>query len=498
MHIKDFITQFAKYLEEMAREEYLTGAGLKSKCETDAISERYEHLLVRRHYEEILKRARRARNPEQKERFERLSWHLMDSIVIAEYSTDDYETAEINATAVMEGVRYPFQALCSGLETHPDATMRAKFAKAYLRVIDRKLNPLLKEQTEGQITAYNRFTTYMNTWDYVSHLKQIDFDLLRRRLLWLMEETETHYITRMDSHCQKVLGRPFDGLNAEESITYVACPMLHRDKFPKERMVEVCAKTFAGMGLHFAEMPNLHLDTEDRPKKDQRAFCIPIRVPEEVRLVIRPNDGFAAYKTFLHEGGHAWHFACTDPKLPYEFRTLPRSDALTETYAFLTEQISQDPRWLCDIAGLTAKQADELADACDIGNMLLFRRYVGKLCYELEHATHPTDHEWNKRRYAAILTQATGFRYEETRFLHDMDGMIGSVDYLLAWINEAHLRKYLIGNFGEDWWRKKETGDFLRELWKEGDGIGVKELAEKIGADHLDTSPLKDTLLLQR
>ena len=364
-------------------------------------------------------------------------------------------------------------------------------------MVDRKLTPLLKELTEGQLTEYRRFSTFMNTWDYVSQLKQVNFDLLRRRLMWLMEETEVRYVARMDAHCRKVLGRPFGDLSAEDSITYIAYPMLHRKKFPKESMIEVCAKTFAGMGLHFAEMPNLHLDTEDRPKKDQRAFCSTVRVPEEVRLVIKATDGFAAYKTFLHEGGHAWHYACTDPKLPYEFRTLARSHALTETYAFLTENISQDPRWLCDIAGLSAKAADELAEACIIGNALLFRRYVGKLFYELEHASHPTDHEWNKRRYAEILTQATGFKHEGTRFLHDMDGMIGSVDYLLAWINEAHLRKHLIANFGEDWWRKKETGDFLRELWKEGDKIGVRELAERIGADHLDTSPLRDTISLK-
>jgi len=393
--------------------------------------------------------------------------------------------------------RVYFFTLRAELETNPDADMREKFAKAYTRVIDRKLNPLLKEMNDGQLTEYRRFSTFMNTWEYVSQLKQVNFDLLRRRLMWLMEETDTQYAARMDVHCRKILGKPFDGLPAQANVYHIAYPMLFSSRFPKTRMIEVGAKTFAGMGLHFGEMENLHLDTEDRPKKDQRAFCCAVRVPEEVRLVIRATDGFAAYKTFLHESGHAWHYACTDPKLPYELRNLARSNALSETYAFLTESISQDPRWLCDIAGLSAKQADELAEACEIGNTLLFRRYVGKLFYELEHATHPTDHEWNKRRYAAILTQATGFQHGETRFLHDMDGGIGSVDYLLAWINEAHLRKYLIGTFGEDWWRKKETGDFLRELWKEGDGIGVKELAEKIGADHLDVSPLRDLISLK-
>ena len=43
---------------------------------------------------------------------------------------------------------------------------------------------------------------------------------------------------------------------------------------------------------------------------------------------------------------------------------------------------------------------------------------------------------------------------------------------------------------GDDWWRRPETGALLRELFREGTRPTTEEIAERIGFDLLDTTPL--------
>ena len=79
---------------------------------------------------------------------------------------------------------------------------------------------------------------------------------------------------------------------------------------------------------------NVHLDTEARPTKSPRAFCSVPRVPDEVYLVIAPHGGRDDYAALFHEGGHAEHYAHTDPELAFEFRMLG-DNSVTESFAFL-------------------------------------------------------------------------------------------------------------------------------------------------------------------
>ena len=71
-----------------------------------------------------------------------------------------------------------------------------------------------------------------------------------------------------------------------------------------------------------------------------------------------------------------------------------------------------------------------------------------------------------------------------------MDSGFYSADYLRAWIRSAQLRAYLRREVGDDWWRRAETGDQLRALFFEGTRPSSEEIAQRLGFEPLDTSPL--------
>ena len=61
----------------------------------------------------------------------------------------------------------------------------------------------------------------------------------------------------------------------------------------------------------------------------------------------------------------------------------------------------------------------------------------------------------------------------------------------------ALVRKALGGLYrkvGEDWWRREETGEFLRSLFFEGTRPSSEGVAARIGFDPHDTAPLEEEL----
>ena len=99
------------------------------------------------------------------------------------------------------------------------------------------------------------------------------------------------------------------------------------------------------MGIDPLAAGRITLDTGEREGKRARAFCAPVRVPDEVYLVLRPHGGQTDWTTFLHELGHALHFAYMRPDLAFEYRWLG-DNSITEGYAMLFDHLMKDAGWL--------------------------------------------------------------------------------------------------------------------------------------------------------
>ena len=171
---------------------------------------------------------------------------------------------------------------------------------------------------------------------------------------------------------------------------------------------------------------------------------IPADPPTVVHLITRPQGGLPDYQGFLHEAGHALHYAGCDPDLPYTFRALSRDHALTEIYSFLIESITREPGWHERHFDLSPAQAAENAEATIFLHSFLFRRYVAKFLFEMDFWSRFPEDGGTSEGYAERLTEATGYVYRADGFVADMDAGFYSADYLRAWIRSAQVRTYLL------------------------------------------------------
>ncbi len=259
----------------------------------------------------------------------------------------------------------------------------------------------------------------------------------------------------------------------------------------------VCVATLRSLGLDVEAARGIRLDLEDRPQKSPRACVIPSDPPRLVHLITRAQGGLHDYEAFLHEAGHALHYAGCDPELPFTFRRLARDHALTEIYSFLLDSIVHEPGWHVAQFGLAETEAREHAAAAGFVNTLLYRRYSAKLGFELDFWGRFAEDGGTAEGYAARLTEATGIRYPDENFLADMDSGFYSADYLRAWLRAAQLRAWLRREVAADWWRRPGTGELLSGLFKEGTRPSSEEIAARIGFAPLDTGPLVAELAAQ-
>jgi hypothetical protein len=260
--------------------------------------------------------------------------------------------------------------------------------------------------------------------------------------------------------------------------------------YTKERATEICLQTLVALGFDLNAQTNIKLDLDDRPQKAPRACVIASDPPKIVHLITRAQGGLHDYQAFLHEAGHALHYAGCDPALPYIFRRIARDHALTEIYSYIVEAISREPEWHELYFGLSPEQARENAEATTFLEALLFRRYEAKLRFELGFWTRFASDGGTPAGYEENLTEATGVRYRSDGYLSDMDAGFYSADYLRAWIRSAQLRRHLVSEIGADWWRSPQTGELLRSLFREGTKPTSEEIAGRLGFDPLDTTPL--------
>ncbi|MEK6321501.1 MAG: hypothetical protein AABN33_07445 [Acidobacteriota bacterium] len=480
---------FAEFNVACAREHYLFQSGQKNTLEIAPIYECYSHLFDRSLVDGL---KRELTDSSADSETENVSIRRFFAFAVEQFLEDSVkrlteEIGQFEAAATVEwmGGELTFQDSTLAITTEAGRESRRAIYSRRLAVIEEsngfRAERLLKLHETARSLEYSSYV------DLFEQLRRLDYSAIARQAANLLSRTEQVYVTRLD----EVLMRGF-GLRVDEAERSDAMYLLHLtsfdDQFPQEQMLQVYRETMAGLGITVNEQKNIAIDSEPRRRKNPRAFCVPISVPDDIRLVIRPAGGQSDYQSFLHESGHAQHYGWAAADLPPEFK-YTGDYALTETYAFLFNHLISDSDWLAAFLGI--KDSAEFARSVMLARLVSVRRYVAKLMYERQlHLGE--DLAESAELFAQLQTRATFFKTDPAEFLFDLDDSFYSASYLRAWAFEVSLREYLKTRFGSRWWASRRTGDFLKEIWETGDRYTADEMADQIGIGPIRFGPLID------
>ncbi|MDQ3822505.1 MAG: hypothetical protein M3321_04615 [Actinomycetota bacterium] len=495
----EFESQLQRYLYERSEEGRAVRVGEKDVSEQAAIVARYADLFSRDQLEALREAEEAAPEGAERERLYRLRKTCESGLVVAELAERDdaLETALLAARVTFRGEEIPLRTAQARLALLPEYRDREELGEVHARASaefnDDRLG-LLRAGEELEVELSGEPDPVARSEDE----KDISLADLERALAGAAERTTGAFRRLREHWFERLLGAEREPIPTSYHTAYMRRLSPLDSIYTKERAVDVCLATLGRLGFDPASDPNIRLDLEDRPQKSPRACVIASDPPQIVHLITRAQGGLHDYQAFLHEAGHALHYAGCDPSLPYTFRRLSRDHALTEIYSFIVEAITHEPGWHAEHFALSDEQARENAEATLFLEALLYRRYVAKLQFELDFWSRFAEDGGTPRGYEERLTEATGVRYRSDMYLSDMDAGFYSADYLRAWIRAAQLRVYLRREVGEDWWRRSQTGDLFRGLFFEGTRPSSEEVAGRLGFDPLDTGPLEEELAAAR
>jgi hypothetical protein len=486
----EFEQQLQRYLYERSEEGRAVRVGEKEVSEQAAIVARYADLFSRDQLQ-TLHQEEQGADGEQREWLYRLRKTCESGLIAAELAEkdDELENAILAARVTFKGEELPLRSAVAQL-----AVLSDYYDRDVLGELQREKSAEFNEARLELLRAYEELEADLTEEpDPIARSeeeKQISLRELESVLRAASERIESVFLELRETWFERLLGPERERQPSSAHMGYIRRLSPLDATYTKERATEVCLATLSALGFDLAADRNIRLDLDDRPQKSPRACVIASDPPHVVHLITRAQGGLHDYQAFMHEAGHALHYAGCDPNLPYTFRRLSRDHALTEIYSYISEAITREPGWHAEHFGLSEEEAQTNAQATVFLEALLFRRYTAKLQFELDFWSHFEQAGTESDDYAEKLTAATGVRYPRDGHLADMDGGFYSADYLRAWIRHAQLRAYLIDQIGEDWWRSEQTGEILRELFAEGTKPSSEEIAVRLGYEPYETAPL--------
>ncbi|MGZ4352227.1 MAG: hypothetical protein ACXVZ4_01660 [Gaiellaceae bacterium] len=488
--LAEYEERLRRYYYERSEEGRAVRVGEKEISEQAEIVARYTDLFTRGQLD-ALRELEEASSGDERERCFRLRLACEYGIVSGELAAreDAHENRLLAERVEFGGESLPLraaQARLAVLESYADREQLGRIqAEASAAFNDERLELIgageaLSADLSGEPDAVARN----------EHEKGISLFELSAALKQASDDSTAAFERLRDRWFERLLGADREVLPSSYHVGWMRRLSPLEATYTRERATEVCLDTLAALGFDLADDPNVRLDLDDRPQKAPRACVIASDPPQVVHLITRAQGGLHDYQAFLHEAGHALHYAGCDPSLEYTFRRIARDHALTEIYSYIVEAISREPAWHAHYFGLSDAEAAENAEATTFLEALLYRRYEAKLRFELDFWTRFADDGGTPAGYEEYLTAATGVRYRRDGYLADMDAGFYSADYLRAWIRSAQLRAHLVAEVGEDWWRSPETGELLRALFREGTKPTSEQIAARLGFEPLDTRPL--------
>lgn len=325
----EYEDRLSRYLFERSEEGRAVRVGEKEVSEQAAIVERYRDLFSVSQLD-VLREAEESAGAEERELLYRLRKTCESGILSAELAAreDELENRILAARVEWRGEELPLrsaQAKLAVLPGYGDRDELGSLANAESAQFNDSRRELLAagEALEAELSGEPDAIARNAEEKGISLLE------LERALDAAARASADVYATMRERWFDTLLGPEREHVPTSNHTSYLRrlSPLEHT--YTKERAVEVCVATLSALGLDIANTPGIRLDLDDRPQKSPRACVIASDPPNVVHLITRAQGGLHDYQAFLHEAGHALHYAGCDPRPPIhvpQALTRPRAD----------------------------------------------------------------------------------------------------------------------------------------------------------------------------
>jgi|GEM_PF-2051364 len=398
--------------------------------------------------------------------------------------SDQIEAAEASAIVIWRGERIAYRRVPARIAEISERSDRNALDASYREAVE-AINPLREERFRRLQAAANELG-HGDPLAMVGATRGLDLHSLAAEMQRFLVESETPYFSALRRYLAEIDIELGDASAAD--LSHLLRGSGWDGWFEERRLLPVLRRTLAGLGLDLAAQPNLLLEVEAGPDGAGDAVCLPLRIPQDVRLVLGGGRGHAAYNAALAALGQAEFYVNAAAELPAASRYVG-DDSVGTGYGYVFANLMLEPDWLEGELGMAEGEISGWLDFAAFGQLHRLRRAAAGLLYELRlYGSGQTAQQ--RAYYAGLLGLLTGVRHPEPSYLADVADHLALARDLRGQFLATALGDWLRLQHGAVWWRSETSGAELRRGWSRGQPENAETLVAHLGYHHLDWRPV--------
>lgn len=322
-----------------------------------------------------------------------------------------------------------------------------------LRKIRKKItHEEYKDALKNLITLRNKFAKKIGFENYLE-LKYYEHGLDKDVL-----------INKIDTSIHNFQKKYTEFMNSDSKLN------IPQRAFSIDEQFELAQNTVADIGLDLnLSQIKFHMEKDER--KVSRACVVPISVPEEIHVIVNPQEVFMNLVVcVMHEIGHAINFSYINPQLNYLFKN-PYNAALNEAMSIFFEKLIMSEEWF-------EKYMNQPYSYLNKKECLVIPLDI--CCFKFEEIiyndmTCDLDEVWKDIKEEII--PGFEFNWTDHHFFVSEPGYTAS--YLMAELLSNVIKKYIKNEYNG--LLTPNTGLFLKEnIFEQGKLVNIQKLLNKI------------------
>jgi len=385
-----------------------------------------------------------------------------------------------SAKVVVDGESIPLRELPRRVANEPDRERRARLGLAFDRTLarlDRTLSHRVDEWLE--LASELGFASFEALRAEASG---VDFASLAREAQATLDATEDAWRDLFDFGLRRMVGNLGLAPRGEAAVhDWTRFSRLARldDLFKPQRLLAAAQAFLEAMGLSASAGGRIDVDAEESGDRPPGAEALALQVPDEIAIVLGRMGGAADYAALWHALGVAHHLAAASPELPVEHR---RAGDLAgrEAFGFLFDTVLCDVGFLKRALDADAREAQEAARQVAIARLGRLRLACADFLYRRTlFAEGPR--EDLRGLYRELHLRAVAVDWPVERWLTDLRADATAETQLRALALSEAMRRALLHQANEDWWRNPRSSGLLKRTAACGGRDAAEATAKELG-----------------
>ncbi len=260
------------------------------------------------------------------------------------------------------------------LRKEPDRTTRKAVFEEVQQPLARHLEPPVRELMKRR-NAEARLIGFANFPDFYLEL----LGLTREKLFVLFDELEKFTNKPFQNFLEQ--GKQQLKINRVEQwdLNFLAEQQLNLPEgaFLEKDIITKVYEFLRLFGLDPAKLP-VRLEICELPFG---GLCYSIKIPEDIRILYNPRNGYSYYRTLFHEFGHALHGIFNRQE---NFILKREGGSFNEGMAEVLVFFTQYPEWWVNQGGLTLNEAEDIQKGSQGRRLLRLRSLMAQAKFEIE------------------------------------------------------------------------------------------------------------------